>query len=307
MDEKKIVYPCEIRATDDEKRQVSFIASTERVARDGDIVKASAWSVEEYLANPVVLWAHDGRSLPVGKAVAVRTITRGPNKRLEIDVEFAGLEQAHRHAEAVYRLYRDGFLNAVSVGFRPLEAARLTSEEREKLGLSEWGRMITKANLVELSAVPIPSDTGAVKKGMEEDILAVRGLLSEDEQAAWDALLAARDDGSDEQDDRRDEQDESSEHEDGTEEVSDPTTDKREDDQIAALKAEVEALKAENADLKSRLHDPEDDLDTEVEDDLVDDLDEEVERSEPNPAPGGLIDDLDDPYDITSEIENRTN
>jgi len=63
---------------------IRFVASTEGVKRDGKDLSADDWLLDDYRANPVVLWAHDyvGRTLPIGKGVGV----------FPIDVEGQGVD-----------------------------------------------------------------------------------------------------------------------------------------------------------------------------------------------------------------------
>lgn len=121
---------------------VRFVASTEDVARDGMVIEAAGWALDPYRANPVVLWAHDYSRAPIGKAmVAIE------GKRLMADVVF---DQGDDFAREVERKYREGFLNAVSVGWRTLEMAP-GKEPR-----------ITRAELLDVSAVPVPADPMAL-------------------------------------------------------------------------------------------------------------------------------------------------
>jgi HK97 family phage prohead protease len=125
-----------------ESGPVRFVASTEDVARDGMVIEAAGWQLEPYRSNPVVLWAHDYSKPPIGKA----TVTV-EDKRLMADVEF---DQGDELAREIERKYRQGYLNAVSVGWRTLEMA----PGREP--------RITKAELLDVSAVPVPADPGAL-------------------------------------------------------------------------------------------------------------------------------------------------
>ena len=59
------------RGEDTDTRMVDFVASTEDVDRDGDVIRVQGWDVDEYRKNPVILWAHDYSLLPIGKAVKV--------------------------------------------------------------------------------------------------------------------------------------------------------------------------------------------------------------------------------------------
>ena len=164
-------------------RTLRFTVSTEEVARDGDILRVAGWDTSAFERNPVVLWSHDPRLPPIGKAVAIRK-TGGSSPVLQADIEFAGLEQMHDLAETVFNLYRDGYLSAVSVGYDIREVRQLTAARRKSLGLPPGGRESIKQELYEISAVSVPADTGALiqlaasSAENREAVLAVRSALS---------------------------------------------------------------------------------------------------------------------------------
>lgn len=120
----------------------SFIASTAAVDRQGEVIDPKGWDVTAYMKNPVILWAHNYHELPVGKAVSVT----GDEKELRVEGEFAD-DEMNPKAGQVRRLYEKGFLSAVSVGFIP--------KERN-------GNIITKAELLEISVVPVPANPEAL-------------------------------------------------------------------------------------------------------------------------------------------------
>src|SRR3954452_11445606 len=63
-------YTCEkIVTVDAAARQKQFVISTASVDREGDTVAPEGWVLDEYRANPVVLWAHDGEQPPIGQTV----------------------------------------------------------------------------------------------------------------------------------------------------------------------------------------------------------------------------------------------
>ncbi len=195
--------PVRVRQVPGADRVLRFIASTEEVARDGDIIRVTGWETERFEKNPVFLWGHRYDEPPIGRVIRIRKVARpkdGREPRLEIDVEFAGLTQLHERAETVCLLYRDAFLNAVSVGFLPLEFQDLTDDQKKELGLGAWGRVIKRAELLEVSAVPVPADSGAVLIEDDEDraavkaaLLSVRALAPVEEQPRFDALAASLD------------------------------------------------------------------------------------------------------------------
>jgi len=63
-----------IKSIDEDKRQASYIISTDDVDRMGEVVEQS-WDLKNYEANPIVLFGHDP-SKPenvLGKALAITT------------------------------------------------------------------------------------------------------------------------------------------------------------------------------------------------------------------------------------------
>lgn len=125
-----------------------FVASTEDIARDGGIIMAEGWQLDAYRENPVFLWAHDYTTLPLGK-----TMVSVDGGRLIADVIF---DQADEFARQVEGKYQRGFLNAVSVGWNTLEYA----DARALPEGAAW--MSLKHELLDVSAVPVPADPGAL-------------------------------------------------------------------------------------------------------------------------------------------------
>jgi HK97 family phage prohead protease len=122
-----------------DKKTYKFLASTSSIDRQGDSIDQSGWELKNFLTNPVLLWAHRYDELPVGKVIGITVTERG----LEADVEFAD----HQKAQDIKKLVDDGALNAVSVGFIP--------KERN-------GNIITRAELLEISIVPVPANQDAI-------------------------------------------------------------------------------------------------------------------------------------------------
>lgn len=131
-----------------------FVASTEGVKRDGKALRSDRWLLDNYRANPVVLWSHDylGRTLPIGRAdVQVE------GDRLVADVVF---DRDDEFARQVERKYRDGFLNAVSVGW-----------EDVRRGGDLWHE------LLDISAVPVPADPDALIERQRRGLAEIASLF----------------------------------------------------------------------------------------------------------------------------------
>lgn len=150
-----------------EERILRFIGSTESVDRDGDTIAISGWELANYKKNPVFLWAHDYSIPPIGKALAVRI----ERKQLIFDIQFPE-EGIYPLADTVYKLYRNGFLNATSVGFVGKEGTQTAT-----------GVNYTRQELLELSAVPVPSNPTALQQAKSKGVIpnGVSKFFEEDE------------------------------------------------------------------------------------------------------------------------------
>lgn len=126
-------------------------AATEGLKPDGLDLRMDSVRLDRWRSNPVVLYGHMafGRdNLPVGRADNIHV----DGAALRADVTF---DSGDEFAAQVERKYRDGFLNAFSVGFD------LGNVDRS--GVPEWWEP------VEVSAVPVPMDADAlVEDGRSE-------------------------------------------------------------------------------------------------------------------------------------------
>jgi HK97 family phage major capsid protein len=129
-----------------ENRCITFVASDPSVGRDGHTIAADAWETGDYLKNPVVLFGHADDEPPIGKCVALRTV----GNQLRATIQFAARE-VYEFADVVFRLVKEGYLNAVSVGWLPLQWT--ASKDRNRPG----GIDFTKVSLLEISIVPVPA------------------------------------------------------------------------------------------------------------------------------------------------------
>lgn len=134
-----------------ESRSVEFTISTAAVDRVGDTIAAAGWDLKNYRKNPVVLWAHDSRSLPVARGLNVRV----EDGALKASAEFTPAGVA-RFNDTVFEMVKSGFLNAVSVGFRPLKWAWTEDADRR------YGIDFMEQELLEFSIVPIPANPEAL-------------------------------------------------------------------------------------------------------------------------------------------------
>lgn len=167
-------------------RLYHFVASKQIRDRDNDLIycnpneKGSGIGTEDYEKNPVFLAFHNDRQFPVGKCVKyAHTTGKDGIPQFEIWVEFAKTEEGQK---AEY-LYANGFMNAVSIRFRPTE---YIYDDNEK-GYNVFG-----CKLYEVSAVPLPANQEALLiKAMktEQENIELKKKLEKKEIAIEEKLL----------------------------------------------------------------------------------------------------------------------
>lgn len=154
-------FTTELRSIDEKARTIEFVASTEAVDRYGDIIRVAGWKYENYLKNPVFLWGHRSGDPPIGRTVELRRESNPP--ALVQKVQFAD-KATYAFADTIFNLYKNGFMRAVSVGFRPLEDPTPIFEETTG---HTTGYEFTSQELLELSAVPIPANPQALARNFD--------------------------------------------------------------------------------------------------------------------------------------------
>lgn len=149
----KYIYNTIVKETD-EDRTLKFIASQEVVDRDGDLIKIDGLDIKNYKNNPIVLWAHDHKGLPVGKGVFKKQ-----GDQMTIKVKFAEPE-VYSFADTVYKLAKGGYINAVSLGMIP-DWDSIEYPTNMKIKGKTVRRLVAKAEVLECSLVPCPSNQNA--------------------------------------------------------------------------------------------------------------------------------------------------
>ena len=138
----------------DSEPPLTFVISNEEVDRHGDVVLTQGWRLQDYQRNPVFLWAHDYTRPVIGRALSV---WHEPGQLLA-RMEFAPTD----FAREVSALYRSGYQQGVSVGFKPLRY-----EERRQVNTGAFlGIRFLEQELLEVSAVPVPANRHALRRGL---------------------------------------------------------------------------------------------------------------------------------------------
>lgn len=179
-----------LRKAKDENGTFDVIISTEDLDRSGEIVRQNGWEMANYKNNPIVLWGHDYYSLPIGICTETYLTEKNGVPALGARGVFYPAD-INPFAQQVRRMYEFGMKQGVgvgcttSVGFIPKE-------------FDEANRaVITKAELLEFSFVPIPANQGvgpaqgrkltfaeARELKLDTDFLVKKGIEFDAEQKA---------------------------------------------------------------------------------------------------------------------------
>jgi hypothetical protein len=143
-------------------RSVQFTISKEVVDRDGDILRAGGVDFTNYMKNPVFLSFHNSREFPLGKVTkfwvegnSVKAIVYFPTIE-ELSTDPSQASEKAKLVDFTYHCYKTGMLNAVSVGFIPIE----WKETKDGYDILRW-------ELLEFSAVAVPANQDAIAEAVK--------------------------------------------------------------------------------------------------------------------------------------------
>lgn len=142
-----------VKVVDEDRQILDAVISTEDVDRDDEVIVQSGIKTEAFMTNPIVV-DYPGHSAgiwsdPIGKILAIKTV----GKKTEARIQFAPAELNER-GPRVFAMYKEGFLNAFSIGFKELKS-KFDAAGR---------RVLESIELVEVSVVPIPANPKAIVK-----------------------------------------------------------------------------------------------------------------------------------------------
>lgn len=149
-----------------EDRTLRILATDETRDRDGDIIMMKGWRLENYIKNPVFLWAHDYKSVPIGAAIKIEK--KKTPTRLILTHKFP-TPGVHPFADMILQLYFERVINAGSVGFLPYDWEEIKDDEDEdKFTAGErkffFGpRKFVDQELLEHSGCAVPANPNALQ------------------------------------------------------------------------------------------------------------------------------------------------
>jgi phage head maturation protease len=145
------------------------IASTDALDRDRDVMLAEGCVIEDFMKNPVMLYIHNYRQVPVAKVLKIDV---NPGE-VAFDFTFAETDIA----KEMRYMYDNGFMNAFSVGFYPKTRLPVEDDTPDKFDVDANGSQVTVDltkyserprqiictwELLEISPVPVPANPEAL-------------------------------------------------------------------------------------------------------------------------------------------------
>jgi HK97 family phage prohead protease len=130
------------------------------VDRDDEVIIPDGLKVRDKSDTFPILWGHDA-DRPIGRTVGPLRIT--PN---HVTATYKLAQRPDGHVgewlpDTAASLVKQGVLNAVSIGFRPLKARSATHADRKKYG-ERVRRVFTEWELLEVSIVAVPANPDAL-------------------------------------------------------------------------------------------------------------------------------------------------
>jgi len=159
------------KSFNDDELTISHYISTITPDRYGDIVNPSGMDATNYAKNPVVLFGHRSNSLVIGKNLELQVRHNG----VSAVTKFADTDQGRE----IYKLNRDGFLNAWSIGFIPKREVEKKDEISGKVynHIEEW-------ELLEYSSVPIPANPDCLNLMLKDlQDVTIKNILEEENES----------------------------------------------------------------------------------------------------------------------------
>lgn len=129
--------------------------STPGLDRDSDRVLPMGGRLESYTSNPVVQWGHQYWEpwQTIGRTTSITVSADGLDAEFELREPATDQDPQH----IVLKLWNDKFINAASIGFRPLA---MQPNDLGGMDFIDW-------ELLEWSLVPIPANQEALRRALD--------------------------------------------------------------------------------------------------------------------------------------------
>jgi HK97 family phage prohead protease len=161
MDKMLLTFNSVIKDINEKEGTLTAYVSTGHRDRMDEVLLPEGADMKNFRKNPVVLWAHQYDQPPIGKALWIKNDGDG----ILAKVKFASTE----FAQEILGLFKEGILNAFSVGFIPKEYTDGDGEKKPRRTYNNW-------ELLEFSAVPVPANPEALSLAMSKGLIKSEAL-----------------------------------------------------------------------------------------------------------------------------------
>ena len=154
----KVFRAGQMKVLDEAKGRVSAIVSSESRDRDGDVIRAEGWNLDNFMRHPVLLASHDYHSLRsyIGEWESMEV----DGKALRGVARFF-IGKGNPDADWAFQLAKEKAL-AFSVGFIPDMEKAVPLQKDDPFGTQ--GLEFKGQELLEVSAVTVPSNPDALQR-----------------------------------------------------------------------------------------------------------------------------------------------
>jgi len=154
----KVYRADEMKILDEANGRVSAIVSSEKLDRDGDVIRAEGWRLDNFNQHPVLLASHDYHSLRSQIGVWEKMEVDGTTMK-GVARFFVG--KGNEEADWAFELAKEKAL-AFSVGFIPDMDKAIPLNKDDAFGVR--GMEFKGQELLEVSAVTVPSNPDALQR-----------------------------------------------------------------------------------------------------------------------------------------------
>ena len=163
---RRAMVPKEMSFVDGEHADVSVVTSDSK-DRDDDVMLPRGANWDHFRKNPVVPFAHDYTSLPVGRAQWVTMAKVGDGEGWKAKTQYTKRPADHPAnapwvPDNVWHFVKSGHLPGKSVGFIPQNMRDPDHDETDTRPDWKGARLIDKYLMLEYSPVPVPANQDAL-------------------------------------------------------------------------------------------------------------------------------------------------
>jgi phage head maturation protease len=182
------IFPVPTQRSTSDDRRASAVITSLSVDRAGSIVDPAGIDFRSYIANPVVLLNHN-QDMPIGRTE--KLIRPSTKDKIIATWNFAPGDISPI-AEWAWRMWKEGYLNATSIGFLPLKILSAEELDGQYAGLEFTDVVFVEAELIEFSVVTLPMNRDALRLDEEKKYWsAVVRRSCDGPKSVWGELIKA--------------------------------------------------------------------------------------------------------------------